>query len=159
GAVADENQVRKGLEYIENGNGEGRQVTGGSVLAGAPERGYFIQPTIFPDVGPMARSAQGGNVAPVPALVEARDDVHCLVTATATVYGLTGSVYSRTRERLERARREFYVANLYLNRKCTGALVGVEPFAGFNLSGTNAKAGGTDYLQLFMLAKSVSERL
>ena len=159
GAVADENQFRKVLEYIEIGKGEGRLVTGGSALAGAPEKGYFIEPTIFADVDPKARIAQEEIFGPVLAFIKARDYDHALEIANDTVYGLTGSVYSRSRERLERARREFYVGNLYFNRKCTGALVGVEPFGGFNLSGTNAKAGGTDYLQLFMLAKSVSERL
>ena len=78
--------------------------------------------------------------------------------ANATVYGLTGGLISQDRSRLERARREFNVGNLYLNRKITGALVGVQPFGGFNLSGSNAKAGGPDYLRLFMEMKTVSER-
>ncbi|HEX6987873.1 MAG TPA: L-glutamate gamma-semialdehyde dehydrogenase [Bacillota bacterium] len=159
GALADENQFRKVLEYIEIGKSEGRLVTGGKAFPDAPARGYFIEPTIFADVDPRARIAQEEIFGPVLPFIKARDYDHALEIANDTVYGLTGSVYSRSRERLERARREFHVGNLYLNRKCTGALVGVEPFGGFNMSGTNAKAGGSDYLQLFMLAKSVSEKL
>ncbi|MFN0196476.1 MAG: aldehyde dehydrogenase family protein, partial [Planctomycetaceae bacterium] len=75
-----------------------------------------------------------------------------------TQYGLTGALFSRDRFRLERARHEFHVGNLYLNRKCTGALVDVQPFGGFNMSGTDSKAGGRDYLQLFLQGKSITER-
>jgi len=76
-----------------------------------------------------------------------------------TEYGLTGAIFTRRRDRLEAAREDFHVGNLYFNRKCTGALVGVEPFGGFNMSGTDSKAGGADYLLLFTQAKVISEAL
>jgi 1-pyrroline-5-carboxylate dehydrogenase len=82
-----------------------------------------------------------------------------LQIANDTQYGLTGAVYTNDEEKLERARREFHVGNLYLNRKCTGALVGVHPFGGFNMSGTDSKAGGRDYLALFMQAKVSSTKI
>src|SRR5690606_278479 len=96
---------------------------------------------------------------PVLALIRARDFDDALAIANSTDYGLTGAVYSMDGDRLERARREYHVGNLYLNRKCTGALVGIHPFGGFNMSGTDSKAGGPDYLLLFTQAKSIAEQL
>lgn len=156
GPVIDERAYQRILEYIEIGKKEGRLVLGGEKADG---NGYFIQPTIFADVHPEARIAQEEIFGPVLAFFSAKNFEHALEIANNTKYGLTGSVFSRDRFNLERARREFYVGNLYFNRKCTGALVGVHPFGGFNLSGTNAKAGGREYLLQFMQAKCISERL
>ena len=96
---------------------------------------------------------------PVLAVGRAKSWRHALEWANDSEYGLTGAVYSRDRDHLEEARHEFHVGNLYLNRKCTGALVGVHPFGGFNMSGTDSKAGGRDYLLLFTQAKVISELL
>ncbi|MDI3316481.1 MAG: L-glutamate gamma-semialdehyde dehydrogenase [Bacillota bacterium] len=156
GPVVDEGQYKKILQYIDIGRSEGRLVAGGRAI---PGEGWFIEPTVFADVPPDARIAQEEIFGPVLAVIRARDFDHALEIANGTVYGLTGSVYSRNRERLERARREFHVGNLYFNRKSTGALVGVHPFGGFNMSGTDSKTGSHDYLLLFMQAKSVSEKL
>ncbi|GIV96864.1 MAG: L-glutamate gamma-semialdehyde dehydrogenase [Herpetosiphonaceae bacterium] len=156
GAVIDDKAFKKITEYIEIGKQEGRLVLGGEVQNNG---GYFIPPTIIADVDPNARIAQEEIFGPVLAFIKARDFDHALEIANGTQYGLTGAVYSRSRERLERAREEFHVGNLYLNRKCTGALVGVQPFGGFNMSGTDSKAGGPDYLLLFTQAKSIAERL
>ncbi|MFO7173278.1 MAG: L-glutamate gamma-semialdehyde dehydrogenase [Bacillota bacterium] len=145
------------LRYIEIGKGEGRLVLGGQAAAGAP--GYLVEPTIFADVDPGARIAQEEIFGPVVAFIKAKDFRQAIEFANSTQYGLTGGVYSRSRENLEYARREFHVGNLYFNRKITGALVGVQPFGGFNMSGTDSKAGGPDYLLLFMQGKSVAERL
>jgi 1-pyrroline-5-carboxylate dehydrogenase len=156
GPVIDQAAFDKIMGYIEIGKREANLLTGGQR---AREEGYFIQPTIFGDVPPDARIAQEEIFGPVLSIIRARDFDHALEIANATEYGLTGSVYSRNREHLERARREFHVGNLYFNRKCTGALVGMEPFGGFNMSGTDSKAGGRDYLLLFTQAKSISEPL
>lgn len=155
-AVIDEAAYDKILKYIDIGKNEGRLVAGGGKAKG---NGYFIQPTIFADVDPKARIAQEEIFGPVVAFIKARNFDHALEIANNTEYGLTGSVFSRHRAHLEQARRAFYVGNLYFNRKCTGALVGVHPFGGFNMSGTNAKAGGRDYLLLLLQAKVVSELL
>jgi 1-pyrroline-5-carboxylate dehydrogenase len=93
------------------------------------------------------------------AVIPARNFDEALQIANGTVYGLTGAVYTRNPEKIERARREFFVGNLYINRKCTGAIVGAHPFGGFNMSGTDSKAGGRDYLLLFLQAKSVAEKV
>lgn len=154
GPVIDENAYKKILEYIEIGKQEGRLVIGGGKAEG---NGYFIQPTIFADVDPNARIAQEEIFGPVVAFIKAKDFDHALEIANNTEYGLTGAVISRNRANLEKAREEFHVGNLYFNRKCTGALVGVHPFGGFNMSGTDSKAGGRDYLLLFTQAKVVSE--
>lgn len=154
GAVIDSKAQKKISEYIDIGKGEGRLVYQGE----APSEGYFVPPTIIADVDPDARVSQEEIFGPVLAFIRARDYDHALEIANNTEYGLTGAVYSRDRDRLERARHEFHVGNLYLNRKCTGALVGVHPFGGFNMSGTDSKAGGPDYLLLFTQAKSIAER-
>lgn len=156
GPVIDENAYNKILEYIEIGKQEGKLVVGGEK---GSDVGYFIQPTVFADVDPQARIMQEEIFGPVVAFSKARDFDHALEIANNTEYGLTGSVFSRNRANLEKARTEFHVGNLYFNRKCTGALVGVHPFGGFNMSGTDSKAGGPDYLLLFTQAKVVSELL
>jgi 1-pyrroline-5-carboxylate dehydrogenase len=156
GPVINERAMQKILDYIAVGRQEGRLVAGGERL---PGDGYFIAPTIIADVDPRARIAQEEIFGPVLAVIRARDFEHALAIANDTEYGLTGAVYSRNRAKLERAAEEFHVGNLYLNRKCTGALVGGHPFGGFNMSGTDSKAGGPDYLLLFLQGKVVSERL
>lgn len=158
GPVSSERQYEKILSYIEIGKSEGRLIVGGEPLTAASE-GYFIQPTVIADVDPKARISQEEIFGPVLAVIRAKDYSEALDIANNTEFGLTGAVYSRDRDRLERARWEFHVGNLYLNRKCTGALVDVHPFGGFNMSGTDSKAGGRDYLLLFMQGKSVAEKL
>lgn len=156
GAVIDKSAYEKIGSYIEVGKSEGKEALGGSKV---PGEGYFIPPTIFKDIDPNARLAQEEIFGPVLAIIKVKSFEEGLEVANGTEYGLTGGFYSNDRSRLERARHEFHVGNLYLNRKCTGALVDVQPFGGFNMSGTDAKAGGRDYLQLFLQAKSVTERL
>ncbi|MFZ5627009.1 MAG: L-glutamate gamma-semialdehyde dehydrogenase [Bacillota bacterium] len=156
GPVVDQKAYEKILEYMEIGKQEGRLMCGGGKAEG---NGFYLQPTVFADVDPLARIAQEEIFGPVVAFIKARDFDHALEIANNTIYGLTGAVYSTNREHLEKARRHFHVGNLYFNRKCTGALVGVHPFGGFNMSGTDSKAGGRDYLLLFTQAKVVSEKL
>jgi len=144
------------LDYIEVGRGEGRLITGGEVL---PGDGYFVKPTVFAGVESKARIFQEEIFGPVLAVSRARDFNHALELANDTEYGLTGAVYSRNPETIHRARQEFFVGNLYINRKCTGAMVGAHPFGGFNMSGTDSKAGGPDYLLQFLQAKSIAEKL
>jgi len=91
-------------------------------------------------------------------VIKAKDFDDALHIANDTEYGLTGSLYSRDQQRIERAKEEYHVGNLYFNRKSTGALVGVHPFGGFNMSGTDSKAGGGDYLLLFTQAKAISAK-
>jgi 1-pyrroline-5-carboxylate dehydrogenase len=155
GAVIDEPAYRKISEYAAIGGGEGRTVLGGGKV---PGKGYFIPPTIVADIAPDARIAQEEIFGPVLAAIKFKDFDEGLAIANGTEYGLTGALYSKDRLRLERARHELHVGNLYLNRKCTGALVDVQPFGGFNMSGTDSKAGGRDYLQLFLQGKSTTER-
>jgi 1-pyrroline-5-carboxylate dehydrogenase len=146
------------LDYIEKGRNEGRLVAGGHAPA-TDEGGYFLAPTVFADVAPDARIAQEEIFGPVLAVIKVNSFEEGLEVANNTEYGLTGALYTSDASRLEIARREFHVGNLYFNRKCTGAMVGAHPFGGFNMSGTDSKAGGPDYLYLFTQAKSVAERL
>jgi 1-pyrroline-5-carboxylate dehydrogenase len=159
GAVIDDKAFAKIREYIEIGKQEGRLVAGGDVKEPAETGGYYIPPTIIADVAPDARLAQEEVFGPVLAFIRAADFEEGLQIVNNTEFGLTGSLYSNEPERLERAEEDFHVGNLYLNRKCTGALVGAHPFGGFNMSGTDSKAGGPDYLLLFTQAKSVAEKL
>ncbi|HEY6194631.1 MAG TPA: L-glutamate gamma-semialdehyde dehydrogenase [Candidatus Eisenbacteria bacterium] len=157
GPVASERAMNTILRYIEVGKGEGKLLLGGGRVPGA--EGWFVQPTVFDDVAPTARIAQEEIFGPVLAIIRARDYADALKIANNTDYGLTGAVYTRNPAKLQRARDEFFVGNLYLNRKCTGAMVGCHPFGGFNMSGTDSKAGGRDYLLLFLQAKSIAEKL
>jgi len=156
GPVINQRALDNTLNYIEIGKREGRLTTGGEVK---PKDGYFVPPTIFADVAPTARLAQEEIFAPVLAVIRCQNFAEGLAIANNTEYGLTGAVYSRDPEKLKQAALQFHVGNLYFNRKCTGAMVGAHPFGGFNLSGTDSKAGGPDYLLLFTQAKSIARRL
>jgi len=156
GPVINAKAKKSILQYIEIGKKEGQLITGGGESAGP---GHYVQPTVIADVAPAARIAQEEIFGPVLAVLRAGSFDEALAIANNTIYGLTGAVYTNDRRKLDKAAEEFFVGNLYLNRKCTGALVGAHPFGGFNMSGTDSKAGGHDYLHLFTQAKAVSERL
>ncbi|HEY3987794.1 MAG TPA: L-glutamate gamma-semialdehyde dehydrogenase [Acidobacteriaceae bacterium] len=158
GPVINETAVKRILNYIDIGKGEGRVVSGGKPVQNA-DGGYYIQPTVIADVAPTARIAQEEIFGPVLAVIRVNNFEEALDVANNTEYGLTGSVYTDDRRKIEHASRAFQVGNLYFNRKSTGAMVGAHPFGGFNMSGTDSKAGGPDYLLLFTQAKSVSEKL
>ncbi len=145
-----ENYIKKAVEE------GGKLIAGGMELS---EKGYFIQPTIIKDVERDATIAQEEIFGPVLAVIKSKNFDDGLAIANNTIYGLTGAVYTKNKKKLEKAEREFFVGNLYLNRKCTGALVGVHPFGGFNMSGTDSKAGGKDYLGLFLQAKSIAQKV
>jgi 1-pyrroline-5-carboxylate dehydrogenase len=155
GPVINAAAERKILEYVEVGKREGRLATGGGR---ARDGGFYVAPTVFLDVAPEARIAQEEIFGPVVAAIPARDFDDALRIANGTAFGLTGSVYSLNPEKLAKARREFMCGNLYLNRKSTGAVVGSHPFGGFNMSGTDSKAGGPDYLLNFLQPKVVAHR-
>jgi 1-pyrroline-5-carboxylate dehydrogenase len=158
GPVINQAAFDRVLEYIRIGEQEGRIVTGGAPATGG-ENGFYIPPTVIADVAASARIAQEEIFGPVLAVIRFESFAEALAIANSTEYGLTGAIYSQTEERLAEARRSFHVGNLYLNRKCTGAMVGAHPFGGFNLSGTDSKAGGPDYLLLFTQAKSIAEKI
>jgi 1-pyrroline-5-carboxylate dehydrogenase len=156
GPVINQRSLETILGYIEIGQREGRLLCGGQRL---PGDGYFIAPTVIADIQADARIFREEIFGPVLAVSKARDFSHALELANTGDYGLTGAVYSSDKAKLERARDEFFTGNLYLNRKCTGAMVGAHPFGGFNMSGTDSKAGGPDYLLWFTQAKSIAERI
>jgi len=156
GPVISEGAKRSILDYIELGKKEGRLIAGGSP---APGDGYFIQPTVIADIDSKARIFQEEIFGPVLAVTKARDFDHALELANDSEYGLTGAVFTKNREKARKARERFFVGNLYINRKCTGAMVGAHPFGGFNMSGTDSKAGGPDYLLQFLQAKAIGEKL
>jgi 1-pyrroline-5-carboxylate dehydrogenase len=158
GPVISEKSYRKVLDYLEIGKKEGTVLNGGHAI-GTPEDGYYIAPTVIADVAPTARISLEEIFGPVLAVIKSHSFDDALAIANNTEYGLTGAIYTSSREKLDRAREEFNVGNLYFNRKCTGAMVGAHPFGGFNMSGTDSKAGGPDYLLLFTQAKSVAEKL
>jgi 1-pyrroline-5-carboxylate dehydrogenase len=158
GAVINEGSMNSILNYIEIGKREGRLITGGARATDAGE-GYFIQPTVIADIQPKSKLEQEEIFGPVLVVIKSRNFEHALQIANDTEFGLTGAIYTGSREKIEIAKRDFHVGNLYINRKCTGAIVGAHPFGGFNMSGTDSKAGGPDYLLLFTQAKSVGEKI
>jgi 1-pyrroline-5-carboxylate dehydrogenase len=158
GPVISEKSYRKVLGYLDIGKKEGTVLNGGHAIE-TPEGGYYIAPTVIADVAPTSRIALEEIFGPVLAVIKSHSFDDALAIANNTEYGLTGAIYTSSREKLDRAREEFNVGNLYFNRKCTGAMVGAHPFGGFNMSGTDSKAGGPDYLLLFTQAKSVAEKI
>ena len=159
GPVINEKSMKSILGYIDKGIAEGgRLITGGSAAKDAGE-GYFIQPTVIADVDPMATISQQEIFGPVLAVIKARNFEEGIAIANNTEFGLTGAVYTLSADKIEYAKREFHVGNLYINRKCTGAIVAAHPFGGFNMSGTDSKAGGQDYLLLFTQGKSIGEKI
>ena len=159
GPVVNEKSMKTILGYIEKGVAEGgRLITGGARATDAGE-GYFIQPTVIADVDPMATISQQEIFGPVLAVIKSHNFEHGLQIANNTEFGLTGAVYTTSDDKIEVAKQQFYVGNLYINRKCSGAMVGAHPFGGFNMSGTDSKAGGPDYLLLFTQAKSIGEKI
>ena len=158
GPVVNASAMQSILEYIAKGKEEGRLVAGGSAVE-TEAKGYFLEPTVFADIDPDAVISQEEIFGPVLALIKVESYEEGLAVANNTEFGLTGAIYTADKERLKHAAAEFHVGNLYLNRKCTGAMVGAHPFGGFNMSGTDSKAGGPDYLLLFTQAKSVAEKL
>lgn len=158
GAVINEGSMKTIMEYIEAGKRDGRLLTGGGRATNAGE-GYFLQPTVFADIPPKSKLEQEEIFGPVLAVIKAKNFEHALEIANDTEFGLTGAVYTKSRDKIERAMRDFHVGNLYINRKCTGAIAGAHPFGGFNMSGTDSKSGGPDYLYLFSQGKSVGEKV
>jgi 1-pyrroline-5-carboxylate dehydrogenase len=156
GPVINEAAMKTILGYIDAGKEEGRLVAGGAKAEGD---GYFVEPTVIADIAPQARIFREEIFGPVLAVTKAKDFDEALAFANDSEFGLTGAVYTQNPEKIERAEEEFHVGNLYVNRKCTGALVGAHPFGGFNMSGTDSKSGGHDYLLLFLQAKTVSEKV
>ncbi|MGA2630386.1 MAG: L-glutamate gamma-semialdehyde dehydrogenase [Terriglobia bacterium] len=157
GPVINASSKKSIQAYIEKGLKEGgRLLTGGGEAAGP---GQYLQPTVIADVAPKATIAQEEIFGPVLAVIKAKNFDDAMEIANNTEFGLTGAIYTKNRQKLERAAEEFFVGNLYLNRKCTGALVGAHPFGGFNMSGTDSKGGGQDYLLLFTQAKTVAEKV
>jgi 1-pyrroline-5-carboxylate dehydrogenase len=158
GAVINEGSMKDILNYIEVGKKDGRLITGGGRATNAGE-GFFLQPTVIADIAPKSKLEQEEIFGPVLVVIKAKNYDHALEIANDTEFGLTGGVYTKSREKIDRAIREFHVGNLYINRKCTGAIVGAHPFGGFNMSGTDSKSGGPDYLYLFSQGKAVGEKV
>jgi 1-pyrroline-5-carboxylate dehydrogenase len=156
GPVVNESALKSISDYIEKGKAEGRLISGGNRVGG---EGYFLEPTVIADVAPDATISQEEIFGPVLAVIKAKDFDDAMAIANNTEFGLTGSLYTSDESKIDRARDEFFVGNLYFNRKSTGAMVGAHPFGGFNMSGTDSKAGGRDYLLLFLQAKSISRKL
>jgi 1-pyrroline-5-carboxylate dehydrogenase len=158
GAVINEGSMKTILQYIEAGKRDGRLLTGGQRATNAGE-GYYMLPTVFADIPPKSKLEQEEIFGPVLAVIKAKNFEHALEIANDTEFGLTGAVYTKSRDKIDRAIRDFHVGNLYINRKCTGAIAGAHPFGGFNMSGTDSKSGGPDYLYLFSQGKSVGEKI
>jgi 1-pyrroline-5-carboxylate dehydrogenase len=156
GAVINESSMKSILAYIAIGKHDGRLITGGDR---APGEGYFIQPTVIADIKPGSKLEQEEIFGPVLAVIKSKNFDHALEIANDTEFGLTGAAYTSSKDKIARAKQEFHVGNLYINRKCTGAMVGAHPFGGFNMSGTDSKSGGPDYLYLFTQAKSIAEKV
>jgi 1-pyrroline-5-carboxylate dehydrogenase len=158
GAVINEGSMKTILDYIEQGKKDGRVLTGGERATEAGE-GYYIRPTVIADIPAKSKLEQEEIFGPVLVVIKAHGFDNALEIANDTEFGLTGAIYTKSRDKVDRAVRDFHVGNLYINRKCTGAMVGAHPFGGFNMSGTDSKSGGPDYLLLFLQAKTISEKI
>ncbi|WP_424952071.1 L-glutamate gamma-semialdehyde dehydrogenase [Deinococcus sp.] len=157
GPVIHEGSLERILGYVEAGKASATLVTGGSRAEG-DLHGAYLSPTIFGDVHPSDPLFQEEIFGPVLTFTRARDWRAALDLANDSEYGLTGSFYSCDPQKISQARRVFHVGNLYVNRKCTGALSGTHAFGGYGMSGTGAKVGGPDYLFWFLQTKTVAQR-
>jgi RHH-type proline utilization regulon transcriptional repressor/proline dehydrogenase/delta 1-pyrroline-5-carboxylate dehydrogenase len=153
GPVVDHAAQQRILEYIEVGSKEGKLLIAKEIIS----EGYYVALTIFSDIKPEHRLAQEEIFGPVLSIMKAKNFDEAIDMANSTKFALTGGVFSRSPRHLEKARREFKVGNLYLNRGITGALVERQPFGGFKMSGVGSKAGGPDYLLQFMDPRSITE--
>jgi len=156
GPVIDAESRDRILKTIEAGKTQARLAHHTDIGALASQ-GYFVGPAIFADVPETAGIAQEEIFGPVLSVIRAKDLDDAIRIANGTKYALTGGVFSRSPTHLEQVKRRFRVGNLYINRKCTGALVDRQPFGGFKLSGIGSKAGGPDYLLQFLLPRTVTE--
>jgi RHH-type proline utilization regulon transcriptional repressor/proline dehydrogenase/delta 1-pyrroline-5-carboxylate dehydrogenase len=155
GPVIDATAQQRILDYIE----KGKQESEVALMMEVPSGGYFVPPTIFANVSPNAAIAQEEIFGPVVAVIRVKSFDEALEVANGTDYALTGGLYSRTPDHIDRAYREFEVGNLYINRTITGAIVSRQPFGGFKLSGVGSKAGGPDYLLQFLEPRHVTENI
>ncbi|MFC2947645.1 L-glutamate gamma-semialdehyde dehydrogenase [Virgibacillus sediminis] len=156
GPVIDQKAYNKILEYIEIGKKEAKLVLGGNT---GDDEGYYIEPTIFIDAEKDDVIMQEEIFGPVIAIAKAKDWEEAIDIYNSTDYGLTGGFFSSEQSRIDQAVNKMHCGNLYINRNITGALVGVHPFGGFNLSGTDSKAGSYDYLKLFSQGKLYTQKL
>jgi RHH-type proline utilization regulon transcriptional repressor/proline dehydrogenase/delta 1-pyrroline-5-carboxylate dehydrogenase len=154
GPVIDEPAYRRILEYIEIGK---KEATLAYQAKEVPPHGYFIPPTIFTDVKPNMRIAREEIFGPVLSVLQVRDLDEALEVANGTDYALTGGFFSRSPDNIERVKARLEAGNVYINRSCTGAIVGRHPFGGFKMSGSGTKAGGEDYLLHFLVPRVVTE--
>ena len=154
GPVIDEAAYRRILEYIEIGK---KEATLAFQAKEVPPHGYFIPPTIFTDVKPHMRIAREEIFGPVLSVMKVRDLDEALEVANGTDYALTGGFFSRSPDNIERVKARLEAGNVYINRSCTGAIVGRHPFGGFKMSGSGTKAGGEDYLLHFLVPRVVTE--
>src|SRR2546422_2301129 len=154
GPVIDEPAYRRILEYIEIGK---KEATLAYQAKEVPPHGYFIPPTIFSDVRPDMRIAREEIFGPVLSVLKVRDLDEALEVANGTDYALTGGFFSRSPDNIERIKARLEAGNVYINRSCTGAIVGRHPFGGFKMSGSGTKAGGEDYLLHFLVPRVVTE--
>jgi RHH-type proline utilization regulon transcriptional repressor/proline dehydrogenase/delta 1-pyrroline-5-carboxylate dehydrogenase len=154
GALIDRVAMEKVLHYIEIGKHEGRLFISRTEPSA---EGFFVPPTVFVEVRADHRIAQEEIFGPVLSVIKVKDFDEALRVANSTPYALTGGLFSRSPANIARASREFRVGNLYINRGCTGAIVGRHPFGGFKMSGVGSKTGGPDYLLQFMVPRNVVE--
>ena len=156
GPVIDETAYRRIQEIIERGKSEATLAYQAKDL---PPQGYFIPPTIFTGVKPDMRIAREEIFGPVLSVLKVRDLDEAIEVANGTDYALTAGFFSRSPANIERAKAEIEAGNVYINRSCTGAVVGRHPFGGFKMSGGGTKAGGEDYLLQFLLPRVVTENI
>ena len=156
GPVIDRESQDRIHRFIEKGKTESRLVYEAD-LGPLAQEGYYVGPTIFAEVPENSTIAQEEIFGPVLAVIRAKDLHDAIRIANGTKYALTGGVFSRSPEHLAKVKKQFRVGNLYINRKCTGALVDRQPFGGFKLSGIGSKAGGPDYLLQFVLPRTITE--
>src|SRR2546421_1988486 len=156
GPVIDGKAHKNILNYIEIGKNESRLAF---QRGDVPEKGFFIPPTIFTNVHPKAKIACEEIFGPVLSVIRARDLDEAFEIANSTEFALTAGFFSRSPANIERAKAEIVAGNVYINRSCTGAVVGRHPFGGFKMSGGGTKAGGADYLLQFVVPRVVTENI
>ncbi|EGG08018.1 uncharacterized protein MELLADRAFT_35149 [Melampsora larici-populina 98AG31] len=160
GPVISQVSYDKIMGLIQQAKDSGDKVLIGGT--GDASKGFFIQPTVIVTRDPRSITMTEELFGPVITTYvypDAEFEKTCELIDSSSAYALTGSIFAADRQAVVLASNKLRQAagNFYINSKCTGAVVGQQPFGGSRGSGTNDKAGSINLLYRFVNVRSIKE--